>query len=103
MIVHVNKDCFPDFKIIMAKTALAVIVLMLLLYKLSCAEIQLKKDIFPHRLWLYWNTHIDSAPMLTKLCINAIRKTAESSNWQFVLLNSNTIHDYLSDHANSQI
>lgn len=85
----------------MIKTHLTVIGLAILLYTIDCSES--KKDIFPHKLWLYWNDNIDSAPLITQLCTNAMLKTAEANNWQVHLLNSETVHDYLSEYAKSEL
>lgn len=57
------------------------IILILLLCAIDGQEVKLKKNIFPHRLWTYWNSHIESAPIVTQLCVNTIRKTAEANNW----------------------
>ena len=83
----------------MAKTHLTVIVITLLLCTFDCSEEA--KSIFPHKLWLYWNDNIDSAPLITQLCTHAMRKTAESNAWQVHLLNSDTVHTYLSEYAKS--
>lgn len=41
--------------------------------------------------------------MFTQLCVNSMRITAQQNNWEFVLLNSESIYDYLSERAKSQL
>lgn len=71
--------------------SLKVILITVLLCAIDCQQ-PTKKDIFPHRLWMYWNSHIETAPIVTQLCVNTIRKTAQANNWELILLSSQNIH-----------
>ena len=82
--------------------SLKAIIIATLLCAIDCQQ-PAKKDIFPHRLWMYWNNHIETAPIVTQLCFNTIRKTAQAGNWELILLSSENIHLYLSEHAKSQL
>jgi mannosyltransferase OCH1-like enzyme len=59
--------------------------------------------IFPNKLWVFWNSDINKAPIFTQLCVNNIRHYAEISGWELILLNNENIYEYLTSDSSLKI
>ena len=47
----------------------------------------------PRKIWIYWHSGFDSAPLLVKLCVASWR--TYNPDWQLILLDKNNIHQYI--------
>lgn len=46
-----------------------------------------------YKIWQYWNTGLENAPDIVKVCINSVRKYTEE--FEYVMLNDNNIKEYV--------
>lgn len=53
---------------------------------------------FERNIWMYWETDIETAPLVTKMSYDKISLAAKKSNWTIHLLNGSNIKNYLPDY-----
>jgi mannosyltransferase OCH1-like enzyme len=90
----------------MLKFALIFLFCISLYSKDIAASAQLpdhKENKFPHRMWMFWDTNIEKAPIFIQLCVNNLRHFAEVSGWELILLSNENIFNYLSPETSEKL
>jgi hypothetical protein len=58
---------------------------------------------FPKILWTYWDSDLESAPIMTQICINNMRHYAEISGWEFRFVTLSNLTDFLTEESQEKM
>jgi mannosyltransferase OCH1-like enzyme len=90
----------------MRKLALILLICISLCSKDIAASAQLpgqRENKFPHRMWVYWNSNIEKAPIFVQLCVNNLRHFAEVSGWELIVLSDESVFNFLSPESSEKL
>lgn len=51
----------------------------------------------PKIIWAYWNDDVETAPVVTRMCVDNIRHYINGTGWQFIIVNQHTIKDHITE------
>lgn len=60
--------------------------------KITSKKIYVQSD---KTVWVYWNNGFDKAPDIVKKCILSTKAISKQMNWDFVLLDSSNLYEYI--------
>jgi hypothetical protein len=58
---------------------------------------------FPRILWTFWDSDLATAPIMTQICINNMIHYTSVSGWDFRLVSSSNLTDFLTEESQAKM